>query len=289
MRVAELDFFQQLDGGITTIEKVLNPVSHISDFNTDDLIIEVLPTGFPSFDENLVLKKNRGELILIGARPSHGKSAMLFQMATSIARTSKVLIFSLEMDKESIITRQISPMINRPIQAIQMGIHKRDVENAKQDLKLLNLYIDDRSGITVEDIAYTAREENRRGKLSAIFIDYVQIIGSEKGHSRASEVSVISAALKSLAKELRVPVIVASQLNRNGDTRENKTPQLSDLKESGALEQDADVVILLQRVPDFPKEATVIIAKNRNGPTKEIQMGYAPAQTLFIDTGDASI
>jgi replicative DNA helicase len=279
--------FQQLTENPGMIDQVLYPGKQISDFDPNNLQVEVLPSGFNSFDKNFVLKKNRGELILIGARPSHGKSALLFQMAYNVAQYGKSHVFSLEMDHDSVVTRQIAAVINRPIDAVQRGLHPETIMKAQIELKKLNMHVDDRSGITVEEICYSARQENKRSRTDAIFIDYIQIIPTEKGHSRANELANVSAQLKALGKELRVPIIVASQLNRNNESREDKTPQLSDLKESGALEQDADVVILLHRdTKNSAAEAKVIIAKNRNGPTSEITMEYAPAQTRFLDTDD---
>lgn len=271
----------------TSLDQILYPGKQLSDFDPADLRVEVLPSGFASFDTKMVLKKNRGELILIGARPSHGKSALLFQIATKIARTGKSHVFSLEMDHASVVTRQIAAVTGRPIDSIQMGLHPALTSVAQKTLQELNFIIDDESGLTVEEICYRARMENKRSRTDAIFIDYIQIIRTEKGHNRANEVALVSAQLKSLAKELRVPVVVASQLNRNNEMRELKTPQLSDLKESGSLEQDADVVILLYREPKAPEEAIVSIAKNRNGPTIELKMGYSPGYTSFhdLDTG----
>lgn len=281
--------YDKIQSGELDLDQALYPGKQLKDFNPEDLTVKVIPSGFPSFDANLVLKENRGELILIGARPSHGKSAMLFQMASNISKNGKAHIFSLEMDYSSIVSRQIASIINRPLDAIQMGLHPTEIARAKVEFKKLNCHIDDRSSLTVEEICYSARMENKRSKTSAIFVDYVQIIKTEKGHNRANEVALISAQLKALAKELTIPVIVASQLNRNNELREIKTPQLSDLKESGALEQDADVVILLYRDKASPQEASVSIAKNRNGPTAELHMEYAPAQTKFIDLGQNDI
>lgn len=269
--------------GELSIDDALYPGKQLSDFDLDSLAIEIVPSGIESFDKSLILKRNRGEFILIGARPSHGKSALLFQLATNIARVGKAHVFSLEMDHPSVATRQIAALINRPIDAVQMGLHPREIQQAQDELRKLNFFIDDRSGLTVEDICYSARNEYKRGKTDAIFVDYIQLIKTAKGHSRANEVAEVSMQLKALAKELRIPVIAASQLNRNNEMRENKSPVLSDLKESGSLEQDADVVILLYRNPEFPKEASVNIAKNRNGPTVELKMEYAPAQTRFIE------
>lgn len=280
---------EKLRTGEITLDEALYPGQQLSDFEPEDLVIQCIPSGFPTFDKSLVLKHNRGELVLIGARPSHGKSALLFQLATNVASIGKVHVFSLEMDKASVVTRQVAGIVNRPIDAIQMGLHTKDVLRAREQMKNLNFVIDDRAGLTIDEIIYEARQEHSKSRTLAIFIDYIQIIKSESGYSRANEVAEVSSKLKALAKELRVPVIVASQLNRNNELRENKKPMLSDLKESGSLEQDADVVILIQRNLELPKEATVIIAKNRNGPTSELLMDYAAAQTKFIDKGESDI
>lgn len=275
--------FEQLSNNEVTIDTALYPGKQLSEFDENGLTIKILPTGFESFDSNMVVKKNRGELILIGARPSHGKSALLFQLATNISRYSKSHVFSLEMDHESVATRQIAAVGNVSIDSIQGGYHTELVQRGREELAKLDFFIDDRSGLTVEEICYAARMENKRSRTAAIFIDYIQIIKTEKSYNRATEIAMISGQLKELAKELRIPVIVASQLNRNNEFRDNKTPQLSDLKESGSLEQDADVVILLYRDPQAPRVASVNIAKNRNGPTKELQMEYYPARTCFLE------
>lgn len=283
-----MSIYEKIQSGEISLDEALYPGKQLSDFDPLKLAIEVLPSGFANFDSGMVLKRNRGELILIGARPSHGKSAMLFQLATNIAKFGKSHVFSLEMDHASVASRQIAALINRPIDAIQRGLHPSEIEGAKRELEKLNFHIDDRGGLTIEEICYCARQENKRSKTDAVFVDYIQLIRTEKGHSRANEVALVSGELKALSKELNVPVIAASQLNRNNELRENKSPQLSDLKESGSLEQDADVVILLHRDTQFPQEASVNIAKNRNGPTMNIQMEYASAQTRFMETRGSS-
>lgn len=283
MRSEMTDIYDKIQSGEIDLDQALYPGKQLSDFNPDELSIEVLPSGFSSFDAGMVLKKNRGELVLIGARPSHGKSALLFQLATNIAKVGKSHVFSLEMDHASVASRQIAAMTNRPIDAIQRGLHIHEILKAKEQLSKLNFFIDDRGGLTIEEICYCARQENKRSKTDAVFVDYIQLIRTERGHSRANEVALVSGELKALAKELNIPVIAASQLNRNNELRENKSPQLSDLKESGALEQDADVVILLHRDQQFPQEASIHIAKNRNGPTIQLNFEYAAAQTRFLE------
>lgn len=264
-------------------EQLLFPGKQIGDYDVNNLKVDVLNCGFRSLDQNLIFKRNRGELIFIGARPSMGKSALLFQLATNIARKGKAHVISLEDGHEAIATRQTAALLNKSMDFIQHGnVSNAELENAREELKTLNCVIDDEGGLNVFQICDRARNHHKRSPLSALFIDYIQIIKSERKVSRAEDVGAISSELKALSKELKIPVIVASQLNRNSDMRDDKRPQLSDLKESGSLEQDADVVLLIQR---SGHEAQVIIAKNKNGPTGDISMRYIPAQCKFIDMG----
>ena len=267
----------------TVLEQLLYPGKQISDYNTDDLKVEVLPTGFASLDKYMVLKRNRGELVFIGARPSMGKSALLFQMAMNVARYGKAHTFSLEDSHEAIVTRQTAILSNISMDVIQLGMAPKHVlEGAKRSMAEFNCVLDTEGGLNVYQICERARMQHKKSALHALFIDYIQIIRSDRKISRAEDVAVISSELKALAKELRIPVVVSSQLNRNADQRESKKPQLSDLKESGSLEQDADVVLLIHREG---RDAEVIIAKNKNGPTGSILMEYNGAQTKFIDLG----
>lgn len=280
------DFYSKIQSGEISLDQALYPGKQLADFDPESLRIEVLKSGFSSFDDAFVLKKNRGELVIIGGRPSQGKSAMLFQMAYNIAEHSKVHVFSLEMDHSSVATRQVAAMGNIPINSIQSGFDIETVLEIQQKLRALNFHIDDRSGLNVDEICYAARQEYKRSPTSAIFIDYVQLItSSDKGHSRANEIEVIVTKLKTLAKDLSVPVVIAAQLNRNSDSREDKRPILSDLKESGSLEQTGDVIILIYRHKDAPTEATVSIAKNRNGATMDLVMDFSGRQTKFLDRG----
>lgn len=274
---------KQIKEDPTSIEKLLYPGKQISEYNEDDLKVDVLDSGLPSLNKYMVMKRNRGELIFIGARPSIGKSALLFQLATNIAKLGRSHVFSLEDSHEAIATRQTAAISNVSMDIIQMGLApKHLLERAKTVMIALNCVVDDEGGLNVYQIAERARMENKRQPLTALFIDYIQIIRSERKVSRAEDVGMISSELKALAKELKIPVVVSSQLNRNADSRESKKPQLSDLKESGSLEQDADVVLLIHR---DGRDAEVIVAKNKNGPTGTISMEYIGAQTRFIDRG----
>jgi replicative DNA helicase len=264
-------------------DKLLYPGRQLSDFDLKDLAIDVMPSGFKSFDDAMILKRDRGELIIIGARPSKGKSGLGFQIGTSVAKHEKVHAFSLEMDHDSIAARQMSMIMNRPLDWIQKGgANSAAGVAARESLKSLNFVIDDTPGLNVHQIIDRAKMQNKKSKTGLIIVDYLQLIDVE-GENRAIAVGKVSYALKGLAKELRVPVLALCQLNRQSEFREGGRPQLSDLKESGSIEQDADVVMLIHRLDTDYENATVIVAKNRNGPTLDIPMKFASAQCRFID------
>lgn len=266
------------------IDRILYPAKPISEFTSEDLKVETSTSGFPSLDMYKLLKKNRGELIIIGARPSQGKSALGFQIATKVAEYGRSHIFSLEMDHASIVARQCAISLNKPLDAVQGGfLKKEEIQGVKSTLERINCIIDDTAGLNVYQICDRARNEYKRSKTDLIVVDYLQIIDCDRKANRVIELATISMALKNLAKELRVPIIALSQLNRMSESREDGTPLMSDLKESGSLEQDADVVLLIHRHKDTPTSVKVIIAKNRNGPTGEIDMTFAAGQARFLD------
>jgi replicative DNA helicase len=267
-------------------DKILYPGKQLSDFDPTKLVLDINRSGFPSLDRFKLLKRNRGELILIGARPSQGKSGLGFQIATSVAEYGKAHIFSLEMDHESIVARQASISLNKPLDYIQSGSARPEELNAaKASLERLNCIIDDRASLNIYQICDAARMQNRKSRTDLIVVDYIQIVATDQSdYSRAVALGKVSNELKNLAKELRIPVIALSQLNRQAEFREGGEPQLSDLKESGQLEQDADMVLLIHRSKDAPSTAKIIIAKNRNGPTGEIELQFAAGQCRFIDS-----
>lgn len=266
-------------------DQLLYPGKQLSDFDMSKLKMLIMPSGFPSLDAMKFLKRERGELIIIGARPSQGKSGLGFQIATEVAKWGKSHIFSLEMGHESVLCRQVAATMNRPLDYIQSGSAKpEELEMAKEALSGINCIIDDRSNLNVHQICDAARMQNRKHKTDLIVVDYLQIVATDpQDFSRALAIGRISTALKDLAKELNIPVIALSQLNRNSESRDDGMPQMSDLKESGQIEQDADVIILIHRNKDTPQSAKLIMAKNRNGPTGEIDVEFATSQCRFID------
>ncbi len=274
------------------IDRLLYPGKQLSDFDINNMITQNLNSGFPSLDDMQVFKQGSGELIILGARPSQGKSGLGFQIAMNVAKWGKSHVFSLEMSHESVAARQMAIYKNWPLDFIQSGKRTVEVlESARKDLEKFNCVIDDRAGLNVHQICDAARMQNKKHRTNLIVVDYVQIVATEEdSYSRAVAVGKISSELKNLAKELRIPVIALSQLNRSSEVRNIKTgdtrqgePDMSQLKESGQLEQDADVVLLIHRTKDTPRSAKLIIAKNRNGPTGEVMMDFDPAKCKFID------
>lgn len=268
----------------TVIDQLLYPGKQLADFDLKDLKINIMSSGFQGLDSKMVFKQGRGEMIVLGARPGMGKSGLGFQIAMNVARRAKVHIFSIEMDHESVAARQMAIIMNRPLDYIQKGgAETKEGREAQEIINNFNCVIDDRAGLNVYQICDAARQQHKKSPTSLIVIDYLQIIQTDKTDNRAQAVAKMSWEIKSLAKELRVPILVLSQLNRQSEFREGGKPALADLKESGSIEQDADVVLLIHRSEENTQAATIIIAKNRNGPTGDVPMEFAAAQCRFID------
>jgi replicative DNA helicase len=255
-------------------------------------------TGFAELDA-LTNGLHPGQLILIAARPALGKSTLALDLAraASIKHKEPTILFSLEMGKSEIAMRLLSAETSIPLQKMRKGqIEANDwktIAATRGRIEAAPLYIDDSPNMTLVEIRAKARRLKQRVGLKMIVIDYLQLMSSGKRvESRQQEVSEFSRALKLLAKELQVPVIALSQLNRGPEQRSDKKPQLSDLRESGSLEQDADMVILLHRESAYEKEnprageADLIVAKHRNGPTDTIVVGFQGS--LFAIRGYAS-
>ena len=248
-------------------------------------------TGFSRLDQ-FIGGLNKSELILLAARPGMGKTSIVLNMATSAAKASgkTVVIFQLEMSRDQLATRLLSSEALVDSKKLRMGnLDENDwirIAGASTNLNKLNIMIDDQSDIKVSEMKAKCR---RLGdKLGLIVIDYLQLMqGSKKTDNRVNEVSEISRSLKIMAKELNVPVLCCSQLSRASEGRADKRPMLSDLRESGAIEQDADIVMFLYRDdyynPDTDKKnvAEVIIAKNRHGEVGTVEMQWLGQFTSF--------
>ena len=257
------------------------------------------PTGFAELDD-LTNGFHGGQLIIVAARPALGKStlALDFARAASIGNDQPSIFFSLEMGRSEIAMRLLSAEASVPLQSMRKGnVDQRDWNKLAAVRGRINdapLYIDDSPNMTLVEIRAKCRRLKQRVGLKLVVIDYLQLMTSGKRvESRQQEVSEFSRALKLLAKELKVPVIALSQLNRGPEQRADKMPAISDLRESGSLEQDADMVILLHRESAYEKdnpragEADLIVAKHRNGPTRTVTVAFHGHFSRFADLAPA--
>ncbi|MGF3056458.1 replicative DNA helicase [Microbacterium sp. YY-01] len=259
-----------------------------------DGVMTGVPTGFREFDE-LTNGLHGGQMIVVAARPAMGKSTLALDFARSAAIDNNLptIFFSLEMGKSEIAMRLLSAEGAVPLQNMRKGtLDQRDWTTVAATRGRINdapLYIDDSPNMTLVEIRAKCRRLKQRIGLKMVIIDYLQLMTSGKRvESRQQEVSEFSRALKLLAKELQVPVIALSQLNRGPEQRNDKKPQVSDLRESGSIEQDADMVVLLHRDSVYdrdvrPGEADLIVAKHRNGPTATIQVAFQGHFSRFAD------
>lgn len=278
-------------------EFIKETLDHIESNKNNDRQYQGLPTGFKDIDK-LTSGFQSGDLVVLAARPSMGKTALSLEFAMSaIYGDFPVLFFSLEMPAEQIVLRLLSMMTGVDHDTLRRGKlqNLQAIAHGIETLTRKPLYIDESSSLTITAIRsrsrLIAKELEQQGKkLGAVIIDYLQLIqGSDSSESRVLEVSEISRGLKSLAKELKIPVIALSQLNRGLESRNNKRPVMSDLRESGAIEQDADLIMFIYRDeyyhPNSPEKglAEIIIAKHRNGPIGTTKLVFVPEKGSFKD------
>ena len=261
-------------------------------------------TEFPSLD-NLLLGLRDGQLVVVGARPAIGKTSFALNLALNAAADGyTVAFFSLEMSGKEIAQRFICMKASVSLTKLRSGRIDADdwakISEATEKLSKLDILIDDTSGTTVTEIRAKARRMLHGKEKRLVILDYLQLLSSPPNKNyrgnRVLEVSDMSRGLKIMAKELNVPVVMLSQLSRQVETRTGKRPQLSDLRESGSIEQDADIVLLLDRSTseqeaqreDRPGEnvTRVIVAKNRSGPTGDVDLMFMPASTKFYELSE---
>lgn len=258
-------------------------------------------TGFSALDRVLV-QLGKGDLVLVGARPGMGKTSFAMNIAINAAKTTKkaVAVFSLEMSGEQLVNRMLSSEAMVDSYALRSGELKREdwekIATATAELGGCDVYIDDTSGITVTDMKSKLR---RVKNLGLVLVDYLQLMQSGRSiDNRAQEVGEISRNLKIMAKDLGVPIICCAQLSRAAESRPNKKPMLSDLRESGSIEQDADIVLFIYRDEYYKdqsdteekteaNQAEIIVAKNRHGSVGSVKMGWIGQYTKFCTIEDS--
>lgn len=274
---------------------VLNAIEKIEKASRTQGSVTGIPTGFIDLDYKMS-GFQPSDLILVAARPSMGKTAFVLNIAQYMAFHNDVTtaIFSLEMSKEQLVNRLLALESKVDSQNIRTG-NLEDEEWAKliEGANIIgksHLIIDDKPGISISELRSKCRKYKMEHNLGIIFIDYLQLMtGSGRSESRQQEISEISRSLKALARELNVPVVALSQLSRAVEQRPDHRPMLSDLRESGAIEQDADVVMFIYRDDYYNKDsenkniAEIIIAKQRNGPIGTVNLVWMPNYTKFVN------
>ncbi|MDZ7744839.1 MAG: replicative DNA helicase [Candidatus Saccharibacteria bacterium] len=293
---------QHVKQDVTSLENILTEsFDRLDELHKDKGKLRGVPTGFKDLD-NILAGLQPSDLFILAARPSMGKTALALNLAHNVAVKSNapVLLFSLEMSKEQLVDRMLSMESGVDAWALRTGnLSDSDFEkigHAMGTLSEAQIYIDDSPGITVSDLRTKARREAHQRKLGLIIVDYLQLMsgGARYGgdSNRVQEISEISRGLKGIARELNVPVIALSQLSRSVESRSPQIPQLADLRESGSIEQDADVVAFIYREDYYNPETDrrsitdVFIKKHRNGPTGAVELFFDAEKQRFrsLDT-----
>lgn len=281
---------QHVKQSVVSLESILaDSFERLDDLHKDKSKLRGVPTNYKDLD-NILAGLQRSDLFILAARPSMGKTAFVLNLAQNVALQSKepVLIFSLEMSKEQLVDRLLSMESGVDAWALRTGnLTDNDFERIGEAMGRLSeapIFIDDTPGITVSDLRTKARREAHQRKLGLVIVDYLQLMsgGSRFGGeaNRVQEISEISRGLKGVARELDVPLIALSQLSRSVESRSPQIPQLADLRESGSIEQDADVVAFLYREDYYNPETDrknimdVLIKKHRNGPIGNVELYF---------------
>ncbi len=278
------------------LNKTYEKISDLHDPETKEKY-RGIPTGFKALD-NILSGLQPSDLVIIAARPSMGKTALALNIAQNIAKRGKAVgLISLEMSKEQLVERMFCSLLSVDSWKMRTGrLTDEDfskIGSIMDELNSMKIFIDDSIGNSIAELKAKARRLKMESGLDVLVIDYLQLMSSGNSSSyqvnRVQEISEISRSLKALARDLSIPIVALSQLSRAVELRPSKIPQLSDLRESGAIEQDADVVLMLYR-EDYYEEDTdkkgvtdVFIRKHRNGPTGHIELAFKKEQMKFVD------
>jgi replicative DNA helicase len=292
------------NGELTPEQAVTNafpsPFQQIKDISVELLRIEPLQSGLRVLDQNLVLKKGRPELVVVGAGTSHGKSAFMVQLAASVSKLHHVFVYSLEMDERDIKARLLAPRIHQPLEKIMAGqVPKEKLKEADQAFEEMKLHVCTNGRREISFVQSSAYDMAQKvGAPALIVVDYLQLMRGPTKATRTNEIAEILGGLKELAKTMKCPVLIGSQLNRNCEHRGKRTqlergvadytPIKSDLMDSGSIEHDADVILFLSRPYVYdqetrPNEADMIIAKNRNGKTCKAILNFSGSLCSFSE------
>lgn len=294
-RIYEVRNENQVRGLVKIKGIVVDLLNNLSEMcaNPDNQAPKGLKSGFPSLDK-YIYGLNKSDLLIIAARPGMGKTSFAMNIAANAAKyhpDKAICVFNLEMSKEQLVTRMLSSEGRIPSELMKTGRFDRaqwqNLADASLVLSGMNMYIDDSSNITINEMKAKLR---RIDNLGLIVIDYLQLMSTgRRDLNRVNEISEITRNLKIMAKELNVPVITLSQLARSAEKKDDKRPMLSDLRDSGSIEQDADIVMFLYRESYYDKDmedqraCKCIIAKNRHGETIDIPMMWDGKYTRFTD------
>ena len=298
---AEAELFsvsdQSLKQDVTSLENILTEsFDRLEELHKNKGQLRGIRTGYRDLD-NMTAGLQRSDLVVLAARPAMGKTTLVTNLAYNVATIAKqpVLFFSLEMSKEQLVDRMLADASGVDAWNIRTGnLSDEDfskLSEAMGEMAEAPIYIDDQPGLSVLEMRTKARRVNHEQPLGLIIVDYLQLMqGSGRSDgNRVQEVSEISRGLKLIARELNVPLIALSQLSRSVESRSPQIPQLSDLRESGSIEQDADIVSFIYRPgyyepdnPEFENITDLIIAKHRNGPTGKVQLYFHPERLRFM-------
>ncbi len=290
------DISSRKSTGYTSVESMLDEtLNYLEALRKRDSVLTGIPTGFADLDEK-TSGFQRGDLIIIAGRPSMGKTSLAINIAlnASLQHGISTGIFSLEMTSRQLILRMLSSVSGIEFSKIRTGFIRNtewdSLIKALDKLKRTRIYIDDSSLSTVTDIRTRLRKMKLEKEIDMAIIDYLQLIQGNTTKNRTQELSEISRALKILAKEMDIPIVALSQLNRGVELREDKRPVMADLRDSGAIEQDADLIMFIYRDEVYHKNkeenkniAEIIIGKQRNGPMGTVKLVFQKETTTFKD------
>jgi replicative DNA helicase len=289
--------FRKRDGAVAVRTLLPAVIDQIDEWHNNPDKLRGLPTGFTDFDK-LTGGLRAGDLVIIAGRPSMGKTTLAVNMAEYAAvnpgSKASVAIFSMEMPSEQVITRMLASIGGVPLNSLRTGKITDDdwvrITGATSQLSEAKIYVDETPALNPTEIRARARRVKREHGLDLVVVDYLQLMQVPgTNENRATEIAEISRGLKALAKELQVPVIALSQLNRGVEQREHKRPVMSDLRESGALEQDADMILLIYREEVYDKNTTkkgiaeIDLVKHRNGETGMFYLTFQGQYTRFAN------